>query len=124
MRRPLYGGALKANQVGAFQRLGVNFQIIHPGYDTQGRRRTNWTQVVHDGVPIWEWKLSAPTDTVLAHFDSLWKESIGRNRRLLKSALKQVVNDRRSRFKDGITGVEPAPALVQDGRGPGKAYPS
>jgi hypothetical protein len=124
MRRLLHGGALKANQVGAFQRLGVNFQIIHPGYDSQGRRRTHWTQIVYDGVPIWEWKLNAPMETVTALFDADWKRHIGKNKRLLMHALRQTVAARAARFKDGISGVEPAPALHRDGPGEGVIKPS
>ena len=49
---PIYGGALKANKIGSFVLGGETFHIIRPGYDSQGRRRTTWTQFVHEDIPI------------------------------------------------------------------------
>lgn len=123
LRRLLYNGEINANVVGGFMRLGQNFLVIHPGYDSQGRRRTNWTQVVYDGVPVWEWKLSAPLDVVLEKFDEDFKTHIGKSPRVLAQSLRQCVAARRARFKDGVTGVEPAPGM-QDRQHQGREIPA
>ena len=117
-------GALKATVVGSFMRHRQILYVIRPGYDAQGRRRTGWTQIVHDGVPIWEHKLKAPVSKVLAHFDSLWKEAIGQNRKLAEEALKGVKQARMRVYRDGLSGVEPAPALTRDGRDEGLNVPA
>ncbi len=112
-------GGIKAHVVGSFQRHGHTLYVIRPGYDAQGRRRTAWTQVVHDGVPVWEHKLRADLGKVLAKFDDLWRTAIGKNQRLSTDALAQTRQARLRAFKDGQAGVEPAPALTRDGRGDG-----
>lgn len=113
-------GGLKARVVGAFMRHGETLYVIRPGYDAQGRRRTSWTQVVHEGVPIWEHKLRADLPKILAQFDSLWQAAIGKNRKLSAEALEKTRQARTRAFKDGRSGVEPAPALSRDGRGEGR----
>lgn len=112
-------GEIKAHVVGSFMRHGVTLYVVRPGYDAQGRSRASWTQVVHDGVPIWEHKLRAPLNKVLAQFDSLWKTAIGQNRRLSAEALVATRAARLRTFKDGMSGVEPAAAVSRDGRGDG-----
>lgn len=113
-RTPLYGGQIKANVIGGFTRLGVNFKLIHPGYDAQGRRRP-WTQVVYEGVPVWEWKIQAAAPHVIDMFDRDLKATIGRSTKLLTRALKATVKNRTERFKDGVSGVEPAPTARRRG---------
>ncbi|UTU07895.1 hypothetical protein CcrC1_gp209 [Caulobacter phage C1] len=115
-------GSLKARVVGTFMRSGQTFNVIHPGYDAQGRRRSTWTQVCVDDVPVWEWKLTAPISTVLENFDRLMSKSIGKDKKLLKAAIRATQNNRRDRFKDGVSGVEPAPSLTLDGRTPSPTY--
>lgn len=118
--RPLYAGALQANEVGAFLKGGFEFAVIHPGYDAQGRRRTGWTQVVHEDVPIWEWKVQAPVKVALIQFDKAW-EACGRPEVMAK-ALQQCKDARRACFQDGKAGESPAPSITRDGRGAGKTY--
>jgi hypothetical protein len=120
----IYNGAIKANHVGAFTRGGVIFDIVSPGYDSQGRRRTSWIQYVHEGVPVFETKMDCSLKESLELFDSLWKESIGDNASLLVKAIAAAKVERLSRFKDGKTGIEGAPALKVDGRPEGKKYPA
>ncbi|AXQ69242.1 hypothetical protein HOU02_gp483 [Caulobacter phage CcrBL9] len=115
-------GGLKARVIGSFMRNGQTFNVIAPGYDSQGRRRQSWTQVCVDDVPVWEWKLKAPVADVLKQFDKLMSKSIGKNKKLLKAAIAQTQANRRSRFRDGVSGVEPAPALTRDGREAGPSY--
>lgn len=112
-------GEIKAHVVGSFMRHGAILYVVRPGYDAQGRSRPSWTQVVHDGVPIWEHKLRADLSKVLAQFDSLWKASIGQNRKLSAEALLATRAARLRTFKDGAAGIEPAAALTRDGRGDG-----
>ncbi len=115
-------GSLKATVVGAFQRNGETLMVIRPGYDAQGRRRTTWTQVVYGDVPIWEWKRDAPLPHVLDQFDRLWKQTVGRDVDAARKGLAMTVSNRRTRFRDGVAGVEPAPALTRDGRPSGMTY--
>lgn len=112
-------GSIKANVVGSFMRHGHTLYVIRPGFDAQGRSRKSWTQVVHDGVPIWEHKLKAPLNKVLAQFDSLWRQAIGQNRRLSAEALAATRAARERAYLDGVSGIEPAPALTRDGRDEG-----
>ena len=120
--RSLYEGALKGRVVGAFVRLGRDFTVIRPGFDAQGRKRTTWTQVVVDDVPIWEWKITAPLDFVLAKFDSEMKRTIGRDKALFERALQMAQNRRRKVFRDGVAGEAPAPSVALDGRQGGRLY--
>ena len=112
-------GRVKAHVVGSFMRHGAILYVVRPGYDAQGVRRPSWTQIVHEGVPVWEHKLRAPLSKVLAKFDDLWRTSIGQNRKLSAEALDATRAARLRVFKDGMSGVEPAPALSRDGRGEG-----
>ena len=112
-------GEIRAHVVGSFMRHGATLYVIRPGYDAQGRSRKSWTQVVHDGVPIWEHKLRAPLNKVLAQFDSLWRSSIGQNRKLSAEALIATKAARQRAYMDGMSGIEPAPALTRDGRDEG-----
>lgn len=119
---PLYDGALQANQVGRFARGGATFDIIRPGYDAQGRRRTTWTQFVFEGVPVFEVKRKVNLDVAMEIFDELWAEHIKDEHDLLLQALNSTRKDRLSKFRDGRTGESPAPALTVDGREEGKRY--
>lgn len=113
-------GEIKANVVGAFMRSGRHLYVVRPGYDAQGRRRQNWTQIVMDGVPVWEWKRLAPVGDVLDHFDRLWKQHIGSDTTLMRRALKMTKTFRTRIYRDGLAGEEPAPALTsKGGRGEG-----
>lgn len=122
---PLYGGQINANRIGTFTRAGVAFDIIRPGYDSQGRRRIAWTQFVYQGVPVYEVKLRADTTEAMKRFDQEWRRAIeGENAWKLIPALEACIKDRRAKFRDGVTGETPAPALAVDGRGDGKRYPA
>lgn len=117
-------GEIKANVVGAFMRGGEGFYVIRPGYDAQGRRRQSWTQIAHDGVPIWEWKRIGDLSAILDHFDKLWAQHLGGDPKLLAKALTQTKALRRRTFRDGVSGETPAPSITRDGREPGIVYPS
>lgn len=120
---PLYDGALRGNKVGSIVKGPRTFDIIRPGYDAQGRRRTKWTQIVHDGVPIFEMKVRTDMNAVLDRFDQLWGRFIGPDDcDLADRALAGVKRERTSKFRDGRTGVEPAPSVAIDGRGDGQRY--
>lgn len=119
----LYDGALKANRVSSVVRLDQTFDIIRPGFDAQGRRRTSWTQIVHEGVPVFEVKVLTDLDNVLDKFERQFDRDIGQDADLLTQALAQVKRERRAKFRDGVSGVEPAPA-PQDKRQPPRKYPS
>lgn len=129
MSRPLslYGGAVKANEVSRFVRAGKVFVVIRPGYDAQGEKRATWTQIVHEDVPIYEVKVRTALDNVLDKFDILWDRHIGdedEQNAFLNRALESVKRERRAKFRDGRSGVAPAPALSRDGREPPLTYPS
>lgn len=115
-------GALKAQVIGGFMAGGRHLLVIRPGYDAQGRRRSKWTQVVDGDIPIWEFKRQAPLAQVLEHFQGLWKKSFSRNAKLIEQAMEMTKAARRRRFRDGESGVAPAPALTRDGRGAGLDY--
>jgi hypothetical protein len=121
---PLYDGALQANRVGAFIKGGRAFDVIRPGFDSQARKHKSWTQIVHEGVPVFTVKLLSPLEVVLARFEELWADLIGDDADLLARALEMSRNDHLRRFKDGVTGETPAPSLTRDGRDQGQSYPS
>lgn len=112
-------GSLKARRLGAFIKGGLAFEVIRPGYDSQGRRRLQWTQIVHEGVPIYEAKLSTSLEATFARFDELWDQTIGDDESMLHQALASVKRERVAKFRDGATGVTPAPSASKDGRGDG-----
>lgn len=101
-----------------------DFDIIRPGYDAQGRRRLQWTQFVHHGVPIFEMKVRVDLGKAIRRFDALWSQHIGGDQELLDQALFAAKRERTSRFRDGVSGEAPAPALVKDGRPGGHRYPT
>lgn len=121
---PLHGGAIRANKLGTFVMGGETFHVIRPGYCTQGKRRATWTQIVHEDVPIFEVKLAVELPRVYEQFESQWARTIGKDRDLLARALTACKNERRRKFKDGVSGEAPAPGVTADGRGPGKTYVS
>jgi hypothetical protein len=115
-------GEINASVAGAFIHAKKSFYVIRPGYDAQGRRRENWTQIVFEDVPIWEWKLEAPMSDVIAKFKSLWKSEIGLggdSRVLANKSLRMTLTARRASFRDGTSGESPAVSLTRDGRGQG-----
>lgn len=121
---PIYGGALKANKIGSFVLGGETFHIIRPGYDSQGRRRTTWTQFVHEDIPIYQIKMDVDLDVAIERFEAAFKVAIGEDRALLLEALKGSKASHRARFMDGETGQEPAPTATQDGVKVGRRYPT
>lgn len=121
---PLYDGAIKANRVGSFQKDGHSFDVIRPGYDSQGRRRTSWTQFVYRGYPIFEVKVHADLARAIKQFEDRWAQSVTPNPELFEQGMRNAIAERKSKFKDGKSGFEPAPALRVDGRPDGTRRPS
>lgn len=117
-------GSIRANRIGAFVRGDKTFDIIRPGFDAQGRKRGSWTQVVHEGVPVYEVKVQTGLANVIAQFDQQWDRTIGADDELLGRALQAVKRERTTRYRDGESGESPAPALSRDGRGQGRRYPT
>ena len=115
---------MKANKIGSFVMGGETFHVVRPGFDIQGRKRTAWTQVVHEDIPVYESRLDVPLDQVLKRFEEQFDALIGDDRKLLAQALKQTKAEHRKKFKDGVSGVEPAPTSSQDGRATGREYPA
>lgn len=111
----MYDGAIRANRVGVFVKSGLQFEIVRPGYDSQGRRRQQWTQVVHNGVPVFTVKLIRPISDVIDRFDALWEKWIGDDADILGKALRSNHAAHMSRFRDGVTGESPAPTHTMDG---------
>lgn len=126
MKLSLYAGALEANEVSRFVREGETFKVIRPGYDAQGEKKATWTQIVHEDVPIYEVKVKSTLDNVLDKFDILWDRHFDEDDdpAFLAAALASVKRERRRKFRDGRSGVSPAPALSKDGRTPPRPYPS
>jgi hypothetical protein len=110
----LYDGALEGNCVGRFVRAGLAFDVIRPGFDAQGVKRQTWTQIVHEGVPIYEVKVRTDLDNVIDRFDALWESHIGDDEAFLARALASVKRERVSKFRDGKSGVASAPTLAHD----------
>lgn len=119
---PLYGEAIRANKLGAFVMGGEPFQVIRPGYDIQGRRRTTWTQIIHEDIPIFTARKDAPLREVIAQFESLWSRAIGEDRDLLLRALAACKKEHRRKFRDGESGEAPAPTISRDGKRETQAY--
>jgi hypothetical protein len=124
MTHLLYDGAIKANKIGAFVAGGEQFHVIRPGYDIQGKRRTTWTQVVHEDIPIFQVKLSTELRNVMEQFDAQWARTIGDDPLLLQKALTACKNEHRRKFKDGVSGEAPAATISRDGRNTGLRYPT
>lgn len=118
----LYDGAIRANKLGTFVKGGETFHIIRPGYCCQGKRRLDWTQVVHEDIPVFEVKTRVEMSEALDRFDAMWAKHIGTNTELLAKALKATKAEHRRKFRDGKSGESPAPSLTKDGRGVGKRY--
>lgn len=116
---PIYDGAIIANRVGAFVKCGEGFQVIRPGFDSQGAKKSTWTQVIHDSIPIYTHKVSGELSVAMVEFDRQWAIHIGNNLELMKLALDACKKEHRRKFKDGLAGVEPAPTMTQDGRATG-----
>ena len=121
---PLYGGAIKGNKIGAFVMGGETFHVVRPGFDVQGRKRTAWTQVCHDDIPVYTVKMDVPLDAVIAKFEREFDATVRGDPAILARALEMSKTEHRRKFKDGVSGVEPAPALTRDGRGDGARYPA
>lgn len=127
-RIPLYAdhpdGAIRANRVGSFVHGGLTFDLISPGYDTQGNRRPNWYQIVHGDVPIFDHKYPNSTiDIVIDRFEALWEKTFGADLSILPRALEMTKQARRACFRDGRTAMSPAQSITRDGRGEGEVYP-
>lgn len=120
----LYGGAIKANKVGAFVLAGETFHVIRPGYDSQGKRRTTWTQVVHEDCPVFQVKVMTTLDQVIATFEDLFRRKVGDDPVVLARALEGSKSEHRRKFMDGKTGEAPAPTATRDGRDEGRRYPA
>ncbi|AFO71695.1 hypothetical protein CcrKarma_gp144 [Caulobacter virus Karma] len=108
---PLYDGALTGKLVGRFVRAGQAFDVVRPGFDAQGIKRQTWTQIVHGGVPVFEVKVRTDLDNVIDRFDELWERHIGEDEDLLARALASVKKERTAKFRDGKSGVTPAPTV-------------
>ncbi|AXQ68730.1 hypothetical protein HOU00_gp395 [Caulobacter phage CcrPW] len=108
---PIYDGAIEANHVGSFVKMGEAFQVIRPGYDAQGNARAAWTQFVHDGIPVFEEKVKGPLSAATRSFDRQWAQFIGDDRDLMLRALEACKKEHRAKFRDGRSGVEPAPTV-------------
>jgi len=121
---PIYDGAIQARKIGAFVMGGEAFQVIRPGYCAQGKRRTTWTQVVHEDVPVFEVKLDVDLRSALAQFETHWKRTIGSDKVLLGKALAACKAERRRKFRDGVSGETVAPSITRDGQGVGRRYPT
>lgn len=121
---PLYEGQLMANRVGRIVRAGIEFDIIRPGYDTQGRRRTTWTQFCVEGVSVYEYRKQARLDKAIRQFDKLWAKRIGTNDDLARAAVAAARKERQGKFRNGTSGESPAPALRIDGRPDPTVYES
>lgn len=120
----LYGGQLTGNNIGSICKGKLNFDVIRPGYDAQGRKRLAWTQFIYDGIPVFEVKIKTDLPIALKKFDELWEQHIGNDHALALKALERCKIDRISKFRDGKTGESAAPSVVQDGRPDGKIYPA
>lgn len=118
----LYEGQIKANKVGAFVMGGETFHIVRPGFDIQGRKRTAWTQVCHDDIPIFTVRMDVALDQVMGKFETEFDSVIKGDVDLLTRALDQCKREHRRKFKDGVSGIEPAATLTGDGRGTGRRY--
>jgi hypothetical protein len=121
---PLYEGAIRAHEVGAFVMGGETFHIIRPGYCSQGRRRTTWTQIVHDDVPVFAVKVRTDLAAVIARFEAQWERHIRNDPAILAKALALCKGERRRKFRDGVTGESPAPASKLDSATQGVRYPA
>lgn len=120
----IYDGEITANHVGSFIKLGEAFQVIKPGYDSQGVARSSWTQVVHEGIPVFEHKVQGPLPAAMREFDRQWDKTIGADHALMARSLDACKKEHRRKFRDGKSGVEPAPTLTQDARDAGTEYVS
>lgn len=118
------GGELQANRVGSFVTGGLEFDIIRPGYDAQGRRRTGWTQFVVDGVPVYEVKVQTDLPTAMRRFNDQWARFIGGDKLLAQEAAQMARRERIAKFRDGRTGEAPSPSPTRDPREPGIRRPA
>lgn len=121
---PIYGGEIKAHTLGSFVMGGEVFHVIRPGYCIQGKRRTAWTQIVHEDIPIYGVRNYTELSAAIAQFEGQWKKYIGDDKVLLGKALASCKKEHRRKFRDGESGEAPAPTVTRDGRGQGKRYPS
>lgn len=119
---PIYDGKITANRIGAFISNGLTFDVIRPGYCIQGTRRPSWTQIVYEGVPIFETKTQLSLEAAIEKFDDMWARTIGADKALAQKALAACVKSRLSKFQDGVTAEKPAPSVSQDGKGSGMTY--
>lgn len=113
---PLYDGAIEAHLVGSFIKDGFCFDVIRPGFDAQGRKRQLWTQIVYQGVPIFEVKVQAKLPQVIETFETRWAEVFeGYEPQEIEPALQGTVRERTTRFKDGVSGETTGPGVTIDG---------
>lgn len=120
----IYNEAIRANRVGAFIKNGLAFDVIRPGYCIQGTRRPTWTQVVYDGVPVFEIKTNVSLMTAMERFDRHWDSIVGTDQGLAVRALAACRKARLERFRDGVTAETFAPSVTQHGKGEGLVYPT
>lgn len=116
----IYNGTIKANYIGEFSRGSIDFTIIRPGFDIQGRKRISWTQFVVDGVPVFEVRKRSTLEGAMDKFDALWDQHIGQDTELLRKAITACQKERLSKFQDGVSGESPAPTT----KGPEREYPA
>ncbi len=121
---PIYNGSIQANRVGAFVKQGMAFDVIRPGYCIQGTRRPTWTQVVFQGVPVFEIKTSVSLTAALDRFDRQWDSILGGDADLAGRALAACRKSRLEKFRDGVTAETFAPSVTQHGKGQGLVYPT
>lgn len=110
----LYGGKASGKLIGSLKKGPLEFQIISPGLDIQGRNRLTWTQFCYEGVPVWETKLSSTLKAAIERFDGKWAESFGEKYEYAKKVIEAEVKSRKISFKDGIAGEAPAPSIQYD----------
>lgn len=120
----LYGGAIQAHKSGSFVKGGEAFQVISPGYCIQGRRRIDWTQIVHEDIPVFTVKMRCSVAKALKQFDMHWDKAIGKDRDLMQAALAACKKEHRRKFRAEDAGNAPAPTSARDGRRTGLRSPA
>lgn len=114
-------GEVKAHPVHRFTFMGMAIDVIRPGYDIQGVKQMNWTQFVHQGVPIAEGKRLPFDNDAIEKW--LRKRAEGLTKEELKAGIADCKATRLKHWRDEIKGVEPVPAYRIDGQAGGEDYP-
>lgn len=109
-RVAIYTDNLFSTLVGQITKFDLTFDIVRPAFDAQGRKR-DWYQFVHDGIPIYENKVAKTVAVAAARFEEIWDQAMGANAALAHKSLEAVKKERRRRFKDGVSGEQPAPSI-------------